>query len=1125
MKHVLLPPPSKKFAVRGVFTCALACLMIFASLNVFAQSQIISGTVTDASTNSPLVGAAIVIKGSTVGTVSEADGTYSIKAKPTDVLVCSYFGYETQEIEIGNRTIVNFLVKEANETIDEVVVVGYGTLKKTQLVGAVENLDGDEIANRPAPNIARSLQGQIPGLNIIQTDGKPSHNGSIYVRGGATSYQTRSSTSSAENTKHTIGQGGSALVLIDGVEGDLSSVNPEDIETVSVLKDAASSAVYGARAAFGVILVTTKNPNKDRVTVNYNGSFSINRRTVIWEDNLVSDGVLWSENFAEYFQGNDRTPQSSGTYPSDINKEIGFSSAYLEEFRRRKTDPTYENYGNLYGTMNGKTVYYGSTNWVDLYLKDYNFAHKHNISISGAGERAAFSVSGRYYGQDGIYNIGNEQFDQYNLRAKGSVKLGKMFTLANNTSVYNRKYHQPFVVNGSMPIWRQIEHRAQPVYPVYNEDGTLTYAAAAMVYEGWTQDQAYQEENALDVSTTTTLTFEPIKDVLKVTGDFTYKATRNTKDRISPTQTGYTTPGIPHEYNPNSYKSNWRYNTDYIASNIVATWTPKLGENHELNVVGGWNIEKTNYRSFYLQLRNLLYPSQPSFELTDSDVFSVTDGGYDKSMVGVFARINYTLLNRFIFEFAARYDGSSLFPSHQRWGFFPSGSVGWLLSEEPWMEGTRDWLDVFKLRANVGSLGNASIPAYSFLDTWPVDKTENIILGGQKVNKIQTQGLIPRSLTWETITTYDVGVDFAFLRNRLSGTFDYYWRYTNDLLIGGPEYPQILGESSPKGNYGSLKTRGWEASLSWRDSFKVGGKPFSYNVKVSVWDSRTWVKEYYNANGNIYTYYAGKELGEIWGFRTDGYFLTNEEANNWAVDAFHKNGNNFRAYAGDLKFIDINGDGQIDVGSGLLSDHGDLERIGNEAPRYQYGINLGLNWNGIGLNVFVQGVGKRDWYPMNETGFFWGMYNRPYGYLPTVHTTDAVIMDYSTENWRVTNPGAYYTRKVTYAANRNVGPLTYENDYYLQDASYWRIKNITIDYTFPQEWTRKISIEKLNVYISGENIFTHSPLFKHTKMFDPETIGFGDSDYNTTTGGLSGVGQGYSYPMLKTWTIGLNVTF
>ena len=1115
MKHVLLPPPSKKFAVRGVFTCALACLMMLISSSVFAQSQTISGTVTDATTNSPLAGAAIMVKGTTVGTISDADGSYRIKAKPTDVLVCTFFGYKSQEVTVGNRSAVNFAIAEDNTKIDEVVVVGYGTLKKTQLVGAVENLSGEALEGRTNANITRSLQGQIPGLNIIQTDGKPNHQGSVYVRGNATGYQSRKSGTNGAGTKHSIGQGGSALVLIDGVEGDLTTVNPEDVETISVLKDAASAAVYGARGAFGVILVTTKAAKKDRVTVNYNGSFSINRRTVIWEDHLVSDGLQWAEAFAEFFQGNDRTPQSSGTFPSDVNKEIGFSQAYLDEFRRRKTDPSYEKYGNLYGDLSElgsptkKTVYYGSTDWVDMYLKDYNFTQTHNITVSGAGERSSFAISGRYYNQDGIYNIGEEDFKSYNLRAKGDVKITKWLTLANNTSIFSRKYHQPFVVSGSMPIWRQIEHRAQPLYPVYNEDGTPTYAAAAMVYEGWSRDEAYQEDNKLDAITTTTLTAEPIKDVLKVSADFTYKAIRSKKDRLSPTQTGYTTAGEPHEYNPNSYKSHWTYDTDYVASNIVATWTPKLGENHNLNVVGGWNIEKTKYRNTYLQRRGILYPSLPSFELMDSSEYSVSDSGYDKSMVGVFGRINYTLLNRYIFEFAARYDGSSLFPTNQQWGFFPSGSIGWRISEEPWMKWSRNWLDNFKIRANVGSLGNASIDPYQFLSLMRTSNSasksiekSSILINGEQVPYTSWPTMVPASLTWETVTTYDIGVDFDLLRNRLSGSFDYYWRYTNDMLINGPDYPQVLGETSPKGNFGALKTKGWEASLSWRDSFKVGGKPFNYNVKVSVWDSRTWVKDYYNSDGAIYSYYKGQELGDIWGFRTDGYFLTNEEANNWAVDAFHKNGNNFRAFAGDLKFLDLDGNGKIENGGErpTLDNHG-------------------------GLSVFVQGVGKRDWYPMVESGFFWGMYNRPYGYLPKVHTTDAVIMDYSTENWRVTNPGAYYTRRVTYAANRNVGPLTYENDYYLQDASYWRIKNITIDYTFPQELTRKIRIEKLKIYVSGDNIFTHSPLFKHTDMFDPETIGFGDSDYNDTTGGLGGVGQGYSYPMLKTWTIGLNVTF
>ena len=682
------------------------------------------------------------------------------------------------------------------------------------------------------------------------------------------------------------------------------------------------------------------------------------------------------------------------------------------------------------------------------------------------------------------------------------------------------------VSGGSQPLLRQFEHRGQPMYTPYNEDGTLTFYGASCMYGAFKDGNTFQENNILDVISSTTLDFEPIKNVLKFTGDFTYKAIRSTQARVSCQEGGYSAPGALEYYNTSSYKSDWRYNTDYISSNIVGTYTPNLGDNHDLNIVAGWNLEKTNYRRLYLSSNELLYPSRPSFELMSSDVYKVEDDGYDKSMVGFFGRVNYTLLNRYILEVAARYDGSSLFPANSQWGFFPSASIGWRLSEEPWMKWAKSWMSNFKIRANVGSLGNATIDPYKFLELMEVKKSDKIIDNG-KYPYTLAASIIPDNLTWETVTTYDIGLDADFLKSRLSISGDYYVRDVNDMFIQGPELPEVLGDSTPKGNYGSIETKGWEATIGWRDAFKVAGKDFSYSVKASVWDSRTKVKQFYNMNGNILTYYKGKEIGEIWGFRTDGYFLSNEEANNWAVDKFHKNGSNFREYAGDLKFIDINGDGKIDYGKGTLDDHGDLERIGNQSPRYFFGINLGANWNGIGVSVFLQGVGKRDWYPSCESGFFWGMYNRPYGYLPKVHTQDVVDLDYSTTNWVVTNASSkpYFTRPVAYSAIRNDGPLTFENDYYMQNAAYVRLKNLTVDYTFPSKLTKKIHIEKLKVYFSGENLFTFSPIYKHTKMFDPETLGFGDSDFGDNVGGLSGVGQGYTYPMLKTYTFGLNITF
>ena len=461
--------------------------------------------------------------------------------------------------------------------------------------------------------------------------------------------------------------------------------------------------------------------------------------------------------------------------------------------------------------------------------------------------------------------------------------------------------------------------------------------------------------------------------------------------------------------------------------------------------------------------------------------------------------------------------------------------MGWRLSEEPWLKPhVEGWLDNFKIRASIGSLGNANIDPYQYLETMTATNSASIakssvIINGQNVPYTSVPDLIPDDITWEKVTTYNIGLDLDLFNNRLSFTGDYYRRNTTDLYTVGPNLPQVLGSAAPYGNYASLKTKGWEVSLGWRDSFKLGGKPFNYSLRAMLWDSRSWITDYYNETGDLTTYYKGMEIGEIWGFRTAGIYASNAEALNGPAYNFFKNGEMFRAYAGDLRFVDVDGDGIMTKGNRTLSNHGDMEIIGNQSPRYQYSINMSLNWNGIGLSMLWQGVGKRDWYPWTESGFFWGKWNRAYNSLMKTQTGDRVVkIDKSTDNWRVTNmdKNPYWTRMVSLAANRNDGPLTWENDHYLQDASYIRLKIITVDYTFPKHICKKLRIEGLKIYVSGENLFTHSPMFKYTDMFDPEVITSGDSDFaSTQKSGLGGTGNGYSYPMLKTVTLGVNVTF
>ena len=1108
---------------------SVAFLLLF-SLVVSAQQREVTGTITDAGTGEPLVGASVIRKGTLDGVITELDGTWKLRVSDEDVIVFDYIGYKSQEIPVQGRTVINVAMEEDSMALEATVVVGYGTLKKAQLVGAVENISGEDLDQRTNPNVARTLQGQVAGLSIIQSDGKPNHTGSIYVRGGSTSYKTRASMGGAGQGSHSIGQGGSALILIDGVEGSLTAVNPDDIETISVLKDASSAAVYGARGAFGVILVTTKTAKEEKVSVNYQASVALNQRTIMWEDNVVTDGLDWTEACYEFYENVARTPTSAGKSPGAMN-QFSIGSDYLDAFRAWRAAGNTDEVGL---DSDGNYRYFASTNWLKNVYKRANLSTTHAVSLSGSSGKFNFRVTGRYFGQDGIYKIGKEQYSKFNFRAKIGAKVTDWLSVDSNTYIYRNIYDQP-IVNSSSTILNQIQYYGFPIFPVTNPDGTYTYGASWCGYEAFKEENSKQRNNNMSLSETFGMDIVPIKDVLKFRADVTYKAHRNGVERYKGQSIFSPAPGVTlnSTEQENTFKSVWKTDNDIITANAVLTWTPKLGDKHNLNVVAGWNLENYERKYSYITRKGLLYDSLPNFELMDDGGSEFTtislndnDGNASYGLIGYFGRINYTLLSRYIFEFSARYDGSSKFPSNSRWGFFPSGSLGWRISEEPWMKWSRSVVDNLKLRGNYGALGNANISAYQYLETVGVSRSSLLFNGG----KVPVAGLptnVPDFLTWEKVNTWDVGLDFDLFHSRLSFSGDIYVRDTKDLYITGPELPAIYGASAPKGNYGALTTHGWEATLSWKDRLSLAGSNFDYSIKASMWDSRTWVAAFNNTSGDILDYYVGKELGEVWGFRTDGYFLSNAEASNWAKDAYHKNGDNFQAYAGDLKFIDINGDNKIDVGSGTLRDHGDLERIGNISPRYQFGLNLDFNWNGFGVNVFFQGVGKRDWYPTVETGFFWGMYNRPYSYLMNSQVGDKYVhIDYSTENWQVTNAdkNPYWTRRVGYSANRNVGPLTWENDYYLQNAAYVRLKNLTVDYTFPEKITEKLKISNLKVYVSLENLFTFSPIYRVTDMFDPEVIDSGDSDFSTTRG-LNGQGDGFSYPMLKSYTFGINITF
>lgn len=1105
-------------------TLKLSVLSVIAFLamgtSAWAQNIKVSGKVTDASSGEPVPSASVYIKGGTQGVVADFDGNYSISVPKNATLFCSSIGYVTMEKAVGGQARIDFALKEDSQMLEETVVVGYGTLKKSQLVGSVENISGEVLDDRVNANISRSLQGEVAGLSIVQSDGKPTHGGSIYIRGGATSYVSRGS-SGGSKSSYSIGQGGGALVLIDGVEGELSSVNPNDVESISVLKDASSSVIYGARAAYGVILVTTKNAKEDKVTVNYNGSVSLNIRTVKWEDNIVDNGLDFTEIFYAHWLGHDATPTSEGIRPTKMNI-YQIPTDYLERYRQHVANGD----TNLYEIWNGRYLYYGNENYIRMFYKPSNTTTTHNLSVNGSSGKLNYGISGRYYTQEGIYKLGKEDYDAFNFRVKLNVKVNDWLSIDNNTSLYKMNYTQPIFSKNDGNVGsqlRQIAMMGLPCIPVYNEDGTYTVAAAAGGYAAFNDGNSAQEDRRLTLTTSSGVTLEPFKDVFKIRGEFAFKSTRRGLDRYVAPVAYSVTPGATSDYvkQTDSYHRYYDYNTEHITANVIGTFTPKLGENHNLNVVAGWNLEENIYHRRGVFRTGLLYPSNPNFELMDGQEVELIQDGSEYGIVGFFGRANYSLLRRYIFEVSARYDGSSKFPSSQRWGFFPSASIGWRISEEPWMKPTRKWLDNFKIRANAGTLGNGTVAAYAFLTTLGVNKT-SAVFDGTFQNKVSDPSVVPDNLTWEKVTTYDLGFDSDFLRSRLSVSADYYIRNTTDLYIAGPKIPATFGDATPKGNYGALQTKGWELTVSWRDAFKIAGKDFNYSVKGSLWDSRTWVTKYYNQSGNMFNYYKDKELGEIWGFRTDGLFQSNSEAAAWYKDEFHNFYPVSGPYAGDLKFKDLNGDKVINTGAWTTDNHGDLDRIGNEMPRYQFGLNLDFKWNGIGLSCFLQGVGKRDWYPSQGTDFFWGSYGRAYAYALKDQQNTHAILDKSESDWKLTNPDAYWTRQTYGTADAAKGALTFPSDHFLQNAAYVRLKTLTLDYSFPQSLLSKIKVQQLRVYVTGENLFTWSPMFKHTSMFDPEVIGNGDSDFHSGTS--TTMGDGYSYPLLKTFTFGISLT-
>ena len=1081
-------------------------LLLGIGLNASAQNREVSGKVLDAN-QQPLVGAAVMLPGTTTGAVTVDDGSFSIMLPAGDVTVeVSSLGYLTRTVTVpASKSVITVILEEDNMTLTETVVVGYGTQKKVNLTGAITSIDSKALENRTAHSVSTMLQGSVPGLNISTSSGNPGSTGSLNIRG------------------YTSINGASPLVLIDGAVGDIDRVNPSDIESISVIKDAAAAAVYGARAAFGVILVTTKSGKEadGKATVRYSGRIG-------WEEPTTSTDYETRGYWSVYTINKFRMASENNLY-------VKYDDYDMQQLLLRVNDKTEhpDRPWVVERVVNGLNQwrYYGNNDWWHMLYKDQHPVQQHNISLSGGSKAIRYFVSGGYDRQTGIMKQNPDVFRKYNLRSKIDFNVNKWIKFSNNTAFYSSNYTFVGVDDVQNAITYSSAH-ALPIFPMKNPDGSWIYKLKDFFNSDYAVGNgrhiAYGESNnknvnqKTDFANTSELTLTPVKG-LDIVGNFTYRFHQN---RITNRRTNFTYrryPGAPLEkYDTGAgldELSETFQTYNYYSANVFATYKHTWNDSHNFQIMAGGNYENQHQKNVgatgnYLLAENMADLALVGTNADGAAVMKVTGGQSEYALLGFFGRINYDYKGKYLFELSGRYDGTSRFAEGHRWGMFPSGSLGWRISEEPFFAPAKDVVNNLKLRFSYGTLGNQNVANDIAYRTITLHNFAAYNFGeGTTVSKYASISA-PNSadLTWERSEQYNLGLDMDMLNSRLQFTGEVYIRDTKDMLTDGYALPALYGADAPKQNTADLRTKGLELSLASKDQFQVAGRPFGYGIKgmMSVYDSE--ITKYEN---DTYTfaksYYKGMKLGEIWGFVADDLFQSDEEAAEYAsrVDLSYVNGRIPRGIwkGGDLKYEDINDDGIISLGDNSVKNPGDRKIIGNSLARLQYGFTINLDYFGFDISAFFQGTGNHYWYPSGRSFAFWGPFSQP--------MTSYMNKDFLDDCWDYNNTDAYFPRAVAYYAYDGGGQLNKVNTRYLQNIRYLRFKNLSVGYTFPKKLTQKIGIEAIRLSFTGENLAYWSPLKKHTTHIDPEgAFNRSSNDYNRAF-----------YPWQKSYMFGLDVTF
>lgn len=1047
------------------------------------DNETVSGRIIDTNGNA-ISHATVSVKGTTKVTTTDEQGMFTLNhVAGTDiVLTVSCVGYTTLDIKVGKSKEIVVTMSDNND-LEEVVVVGYGTQKKVNLTGAVAQIDSKILEDRPVSNATQALQGAVPNLNINFTNGRPGGGGKVNIRGFA-------SINSAN---------AAPLVLIDGVPGNINTINPKDIESISVLKDASAAAIYGARGAFGVMLVTTKKGKEGQMTINYSNNFGSAGLTV--NTDFITNGYDAARLNDEAFI------RATG------NSYTGYTEEDYAELLKRKNDPslpwvTVQN-------RNGKDqyVYYGNTDWWNTFYRKRQNSMEHALTFSGGSEKIDYYISGRLYEKGGLMKVNQDKFNSYNLRSRLNAKVTDWLKISNNTQLNYQNYTYPGWNSGSDANNNFISTtvHALPSYVAQNPDGTATYRTELNNYnigDGIMADLLHGKSKGGEKEYEFINLLEGVINItqdLTVTGNytFTYNPINNFNRRTMAPWSIF-----PGEI---SYLGNDQYTENIVTNrrhslNLFANYNKSLGD-HNFGATAGYNQELNVYGRIGGRHNNLLSEDLNDFALGTGQM-ELYGGARTWALQGFFGRLNYNFKDKYLVEVNGRYDGTSKFPKNKRYGFFPSFSAGWRLMEESFMEPIKAHVNEAKFRVSYGALGNAQEAAeYGYIPLLNTGNS-NYITNGAKTQYLKVPTPISPDLTWERTNTLNFGVDMEFASRRLITSFDYFIRETLDMLIPGKTLPAVFGAASPKTNAGDLKNKGWELSMAWRDQFMVSGKPMTYNVGFGLSDSKAEITRFDNKEQLLSNYYVGQTLGEIWGYKIDGFFNSDEEAANWKVNQDYVDkqrlsapGDWSRLQAGDLKFVDVNGDGVVDAGKNTLNDPGDQVIIGNNRARYTFGINLGASWQGIDVSAFFQGIGRQHWWPGANADKFWGPYSRPYySFVPK---------DFEADVWTPENTDAYFPLMRGYIALNDRGSLNVKSDRYLQDLAYIRLKNLTIGYTLPQRILKPIKLANARIFASGENLWTATKL--KSDYIDPEQA--------------AQEANGRAYPYSKTISFGIDLTF